>query len=204
VTGAIQVYLVEDHPVVRQGLRALLLQEGIQVCGEADTLEDCLGGLRELRPDLVIVDLGLGDEDGVDLLRRAARDHPDLAMMVYSAFEDPGRVNRALAAGAVGYLSKRDPLGLLSEAVRACVAGQRFLGPRIASQLAASGLDPDPLSGQEREAFHLVGLGLRGPEIAARMGVNVRTVETYFARIIAKLDLSGMVELRAMARGMRL
>lgn len=206
MTEAIRVYLVEDHAVVRQGLRTLLLSEGIQVCGEAETLEGCLGDLggprRALRPDLVIVDLGLGGEDGVGLLRRLARECPDLALMVFSAFEDPTHVNRALAAGATGYLGKRDPLGLLPEAVRACVAGRRFLGPRIERRLAAAGPESAALSGQEQEALHLVSGGLRGPEIAARMGVSVRTVETYFARIIAKLGLSGMAELRAKAKDM--
>ncbi len=192
----IRLLMVEDHLAVRQGLRLLLEQEGIQVCAEADSIETALQSFVRVSPDLVMVDLSLGDEDGLDLLRLLSRENPDLPLLVYSMFEDLTHVDRALRAGAGAYVTKREASRVLAHAIRECIAGRRFLSPRIAQKWAGAG---PALSLQEQQVFELMGQGLTASAIAARLDLSPRTVESYYSRMQAKLGLSGMKELRQRA-----
>jgi DNA-binding NarL/FixJ family response regulator len=192
----IRVLLVEDHPVVRQGQRLLLELEGIDVCGEADSIETALQNAAQSHPDLVVVDLSLGDEDGLDLVGQFAAKEPRPHLLVYSMFEDPVHVDRALQAGASAYVTKRDAAGVLPRAIRECVAGRCYLSPRVEQKRAEPS---DGLSLQERQVFDLLGEGHATSAIAARLDLSPRTVESYYARIQAKLGLSGMKELRQQA-----
>ncbi len=199
-----RVLLVEDHPAVCMGLRLLLEQNGLRVCGEARNGEQALQALSESRavlvmPDLVIIDLSLGEEDGLVLLRHLARQDPELPLLVYSMHEDAARVNRAFKAGARGYVTKRETGEVLVRAVRECLAGRTFKSPRAAQSLAevpGEGAAPEPLSLQEQKAYDLLGDGRSVGEIAEQLAVSRRTVETYFGRIQVKLGLVGMRELR--------
>jgi len=198
--ASIRVLIVDDHPAVRQGLGLLLGPEGITVCAEADERAEALSRLEECRPDLVLVDLSLGDEDGVVLL--ADLHERAVPTLVYSMYEDGRHVESAFAAGALGYVTKRELRQVLVQAIREVAAGRRFVSPKAALALAdriAEGQTDAPygeLSNQERLVYRFLGEGESTSGIAATMNISTRTVESYYARILVKLGLGGMRELR--------
>ncbi len=196
----IRVLVVDDHPTVCQGLALLLQSEGIAVCAEASGRAEALARAEECRPDLALVDLSLGDEDGLvlvtDLHGRAMRS------LVYSMHEDGRHVQGAFVAGALGYVTKREIRGVLVQAIREVAAGRRFVSPRAAVALADRVADAPAddvhadLSRQERQVYRLLGQGEGTSGIAAAMDISARTVESYYARMLVKLGLDGMRELR--------
>jgi len=196
----IRVLIVDDHPAIRQGLGLLLASEGITVCAEASGRIEALTRLEECQPDLTLVDLSLGDEDGrlliADLRKRALRS------LVYSMHEEGQCVEGAIAAGALGYVTKREVHGVLVQAIREVAAGRRFVSPRAAMALAdriadARGDDVrGELSHQEWQVYRLLGEGESTAGIATALTISTRTVESYYARILLKLGLDGMRELR--------
>jgi DNA-binding NarL/FixJ family response regulator len=196
----IRVLLVDDHPAVRQGLAFLLTPEGVEVCAEAGGRADALARLEDRPPDLAIVDLSLDGEDGLTLI--ADLHERAVPVLVYSMHNDASRVGSAFAAGALGYVTKREFHGVLVQAVREVAAGRRFVSPKAATALAESlaGAPPvgaiDKLSPHERKVFKLLGRGEGTFEIAASLHVSTHTVESYYKRIKVKLSLSGMHELR--------
>jgi DNA-binding NarL/FixJ family response regulator len=173
------------------------------VCREADDPASGLQGVAETRPDLALIDLSLGEATGLELLRQLAEAYPDLTLLVYSMFEDAAHVRLALRAGARGYLAKREPISLLPQAIGRCLAGETYLSPRITEKLTeakareALGMT---LSQREQEVYDLLGQDCSSSAIASRLGLGRRTVETYYQRILAKLELPGMQELRRQAR----
>ena len=196
----IRVLLVDDHPAVREGLGLLLAPDGIEVVAEASAHAEALARVKERRPDLAIVDLSLDTEDGAGLIADLrARDVPALA---YSMHKDARHVERAFAAGALGYVTKSELHDVLVEAVRQVAAGRQFVSPVAAVALAqrASRSHAErgmgDLSQQERQVYQLLGNGEGTYEIAAALQISTRTVESYYARIIVKLGLNGMYELR--------
>jgi DNA-binding NarL/FixJ family response regulator len=198
----VRVLIVEDHPVVRLGLRHVMEHEGLEVCAEVGSIDAALRSAALATADLVTVDLSLGGEDGLDLVRRLARELPRLPVLVYSMFEDAAHIDRALRAGAKGYLTKGETFEVLAGAIRACLAGSRYLSPIaerswIDSAEARKGLEV--LSAQEQQVYALLGQGLSTAGIAEEMAVSPRTVESYFARIQVKLGLAGMKDLRQQA-----
>lgn len=199
-TQSCSVLLIDDHPAVRQGLAALLGSRGFPMLLEASTADEARHVLDETRVDLAILDLSLEQGNGLDLV-------PDLTgrggrVIVYSMFEDARTIRRSLQFGALGYVTKRDdPAGLL-DAVDCVVKGEPYLSPRAASALEAveSPETGKELSERERQVLSLMGQGESNIGIAAVLGISVRTVETYYARISEKLDLSLSVrELRKYA-----
>lgn len=194
MTSAVRVYLVEDHPAVRVGIRLLLSEAGMEVCGEASSIQQALEGIAAQPVDLVIVDLSLGGEDGLDLVRELT-----VPALVYSMFEDAAHVTRAFSAGARGYLTKRDAAEVLPDAIRTCLAGQRYTSPAAAQGLADAPEvleQAEKLSLQEQRVLDLLGQGFTTQAIAARLDLSPRTVESYFSRLQVKLGLSGMKALR--------
>jgi len=195
-----RILLVDDHPAIRQGV-GLLLAVGKHVIGGA--VEDVAEARRCLEQgdiDLALVDLSLGDGSGLDLLAElAARDLP---AVVYSMHEVPETIERAFQAGAQGYVTKREAPEVLLEAVATVMAGRRFVSPQAAQILARRTLPPTTegagreLSERESQILARLGRGEGSAEIAAALGIGSRTVETYCARIIEKLELSGMKALR--------
>ncbi len=196
----IRVVLVDDHPAVRQGLALLLAPEGIEVCAEAGGRAEALARVEERRPDLAIVDLSLDGEDGLalvaDLHERA------VPVLVYSMHDDARRVGSAFAAGALGYVTKRAFHRVLVQAIREVAAGRRFVSPGAAAALAEglAGSRADDavgkLSPHERKVYELLGRGEGAFEIAAALHISNHTVESYYARILVKLGMNGMQELR--------
>ncbi|HPM81124.1 MAG TPA: response regulator transcription factor [Candidatus Anammoximicrobium sp.] len=200
------VFLVDDHPLVRQGLAAVLSQAGFAVCGEANNGTETLQHAQLASADLAIVDLALGEENGADLI--AALRARGIRVLVYTMHEEPSRVTGALAAGAAGYVTKREVAQYLVEAVREVLAGELYVSPRAAAGLAKRAanraMDDASLSEQQRHVYRLLGEGASTGEIAEQLHVSPRTVESYCARMIEKLGLAGMKELRRQAIADRL
>jgi DNA-binding NarL/FixJ family response regulator len=202
VTGsrAIRVLLVDDHPAVRQGLALLLAGEGIVVCAEAGRRSEALAGLDKHRADVAIVDLSLEGEDGVALIADLHRLR--MPVLVYSMHNDPRRVGAAFAAGASGYVTKREIHGVLVQAIREVAAGRRFVSACAAAALAdgvasaAASQAVDKLSPHERQVYELLGQGADTFDIAAALHISNHTVESYYSRMLVKLDLQGMHDLR--------
>ena len=198
-----RVFLADDHPAVREGLTLRLLQEGFVVCGEAENRATLLAGIDASRADIALVDLTLCDENGLDLI--ADLRVRNIPVLVYSMHEDAETVRLALERGASGYVAKRETSAVLVDGVRRTLAGERFLSPRVAAALAASPAQAAAagpaggLSDRERQTLALLAQGEGNVEVAAALGVSVRTVESYCARILVKLDLDGMKALRKYA-----
>ena len=199
----VRIFLADDHPAVREGLTLRLLQEGFVVCGEAENRATLLAGIDASRADIALVDLTLCGENGLDLL--AELEVRGIPSLVYSMHEDADTVRLALARGACGYVAKRETSAVLVAGVRAVLAGRRYLSPRVAAALEASpSQEPaadqtGALSERERQILDLLSQGEGNIEIAAALGVSVRTVESYYARILVKLHLDGMKALRKYA-----
>lgn len=194
---AIRVLIVDDHPAVRQGLALLLEPEDITVCAGVDGHAEALAACRQQRPDVVLVDLSLGDEDGLTLLKDLNEE--ETASLVYSMYEDGRHVRKAFASGAQGYVTKREVHRVLVQAILEVAGGRRFVSPRAAIALAGQDAeDPEDmaLSRQEQEVYRLLGNGESTRQIAAVMKISARTVESYYERIQVKLNLGGMQELR--------
>lgn len=195
----IRILLVDDHPAVRQGLAIFLAPEGFR-CAEADSRTGALARLEEEKFDLVIVDLSLEGEDGLALISDLRE--CSVPVLVYSMHDDARRVRTAFAAGALGYATKREFDSILVQGIREVVAGRRFVSPKAVAALAESlaGAPPDDalskLSANESKVYDLLGQGEGTFDIAGALQISPRTVESYCARILVKLNLKGMHELR--------
>ena len=201
-TGRTRLLLLDDHPLVRQGIAGLLSDGGFDVAGQAGTTEDALRLLGQEPVDVVVLDLSLEEGSGLDFLAAVRDRFPGMCAVVYSVHADGDRVRRAFATGAMGYVTKAEDPEILAECVRRVRAGERFLSPRAARAMAdalARGPVREPeavLSRQELQVYRLLGTEVRTQEIAASMGLSVRTIETYYDRILTKLGLPGRRELR--------
>lgn len=195
-TAPLRVFIVDDHPLVRAGLAQLLQATGCAVAGEAGSCGETLAHPALDSGPLVVTDLSLGDADGIDLVRTLRR--RGLRVVVYSMHEGPETIRRALEAGACGYVTKRDAPMALDEAVRAVGAGGDYLGPRADAALRAQ-TPQNVLSGQQNRIYRLLGEGCSNEEIASRLAISVRTLESYCARIMDKLGIPGAKELRQQA-----
>lgn len=203
---AASVLLVDDHVVVREGLRELLSRErGLQVVGEAKSVVEALSACERLSPALAIVDLTLGDESGLEFIRLLRKTHPLLRILVLSMHDERLYAQRALQAGADGYVGKYEPSEVLVAAVRRVLSGKTYVSERVSEQLLASVVgrarDDSPpaglslLSDRQLEVLRLVGVGRNTQEIATAMGISAKTVETHRSRIKEKLGLSTASEL---------
>ena len=197
-----RVIIVDDHPMIRQGLASLLQDEGFFVVGEASSKSEAEALLASHPADVAIIDLTLENDSGFDVLASITRDCPDVLLVVYSVHEDFLHVRRALQSGAIGYISKREDPEILLECLETVLCGRRFLSPRTARLMAdaiARGAKASPielLSTQELQVYMNLGKGLATPDISTAMGISMRTVETYYNRILIKLNLNSRRELR--------
>nr|WP_221475347.1 response regulator transcription factor [Sphaerisporangium rubeum] len=187
--------IVDDHEVVRQGLRFVLEQvDGVEVAGECATGEQALALVRALRPAVVLLDLVMPGMDGLDVLRRLGEGRP--AVIVLTSFHEDDRIVEALRLGALSYLPKTTPVDRVVEAVRAAATGGSVLEPRIASLLVrrmrGSG-PPDPLAAltpREREVLTALARGRSNIEIARSLSLGKETVKTHVSSILAKLGVA--------------
>ncbi|HEY3353602.1 MAG TPA: response regulator transcription factor [Polyangia bacterium] len=207
--SALRIFLVDDHPVLCQGITLLLQGAGLTVCATAASLPDALRLLPEAQPDVVLVDLTLGPAgDGLALLAALAQSASPARRLVYSMREDAASIHRSLAAGALGYVTKAEVWETLVTAIQAVARGERFLSPRARRALNEPAEErrdelPAKISARERAVFDLLAEGFRIAEIASRLEVSPRTVESYCGRLLVKLNLPGMRELRRQAIGTR-
>ncbi|MHB0998452.1 MAG: response regulator transcription factor [Armatimonadota bacterium] len=196
----IEVLLVDDHPAVRQGLGLLLTSEGFIICGEASGRFEALDCISNSKPDLALVDLSLGGEDGITVIEEMRK--LNIPTLVYSMHDDAQHVAGAFNAGALGYVTKREQHGVLFQAIRDVARGRRFVSPNAAISMtdlimhSQSSNSERELSDQEAQVYRLIGEGEGTIEIAGAMHISTRTVESYYTRIMEKLGISGMQSLR--------
>lgn len=194
----VEVVVVDDHPVVRQGLRTLLASAGITVTGEATDGIQAIRVVREIAPDVVIMDLAMPVMNGIEATRRILAQTPHVAVLVVSMADDHESVFAALRAGARGYVLKgTDPADLI-RAVESVAHGDAVFGPDLADHVLAyfshppgtpTALFPE-LTTREREVLVLLAQGLHNPEIGQRLGVRPKTVRNHISNILTKLAVS--------------
>jgi DNA-binding NarL/FixJ family response regulator len=190
--------VVDDHPIVRTGFRQVLSSDqGIEVAAEASSAEDALEQNRRGEWDLVVLDLGLPDADGIDVLQRLLHDTPGRPVLALAARGDRDLAERAMKAGATGYLSKSCDVDELLEAVRTTAARQPYVSERAlsAGDNGRQGSPHQRLSNRELEVFTLLASGKRSKDIASQLALSVKTVSTYRSRVLEKLKLSTNAEI---------
>jgi DNA-binding NarL/FixJ family response regulator len=200
-----RVLLVDDHALVRRGLADLVGDEpDLEVCGEAEDTSEAVACVAELHPDVVIVDLSLKTGHGLDLIKRLRAHDDGPAVLVLSMHDEALFAERALRAGALGYVNKQEAPAKVIEALRQVLAGKVYLSGTMTERLlkrAAGGaeagvrLPGETLSDRELTVFDMIGQGLATREIAERLHLSIKTVETYREHIKAKLGLKNSAEL---------
>jgi DNA-binding NarL/FixJ family response regulator len=193
---SIRVLLVDDHAVVREGLRTFLdLQDGIEIVGEAADGEAAIREAERLRPDVILMDLVMPRLDGVGAMRELRRRLPSSRVIVLTSFTQDERLLPAIQAGAAGYLLKNVEPAELARAVRAAHAGGTLLDPTVASRLVEAIAQPageqprERLTAREREVLALIARGRSNKRIALELGIAEKTVKTHVGHVLAKLDV---------------
>jgi two-component system response regulator NreC len=203
----IRIVLADDHAVVRAGLRMLLESEpGLEVLAEAGTTQDAARYVRGHHPDVLVLDLNMPGESGLDLIPRIREEEPGTAIVVLTMQRDPAFARQALSSGALGYVLKDAADAELVHAVRLAASGQLYLNPQLGARLAAAPANarPGDLSEREAEILKLIALGYTNPEIAAQLFLSVRTIEAHRSHIHQKLNLATRAELVRFALDNRL
>jgi DNA-binding NarL/FixJ family response regulator len=198
-----KVLIVDDHPVVREGLAMLIdRQPDLEVCGEAADIAEGVRKAAEVKPDVAVVDIGLKSGNGLDLIRRLKSRDGELRILVWSMFGERLYAERSLNAGALGYITKEQASDQIIDAIRHVREGKVYLSKFMAERLLKQAVGStsarysiDRLSNRELEVFRLVGDGLDTKEVADTMHVSIKTVETYLGRIKEKLNLKSGREL---------
>lgn len=203
-TGQVKVFLVEDHPIFRLGLRELIEQEAdLQVCGEAENVGTAWEKIRQVQPDLVIIDISLAGRSGLELVKQLKQEYPELPTLVLSMHEEALYAERALQAGAYGYIMKHETADLIVDAIRKVCSGGVYLSTKMTSEIlckmvggASKGPQPEQcLTNRELEVFEKVGRGLTTQEISRQLCLSAKTIGTYRERIKEKLKLRNAAEL---------
>jgi DNA-binding NarL/FixJ family response regulator len=202
----LRILIADDHGLVRRGARAVLRsRRGWRVVGEAANGREAVQKAKELKPDVAVVDIGMPELDGVEVTRQIRETVPDTKVLVLTMHESDQMVRRALEAGARGYLLKSDLTECLEKAVEAVAEGKCFLTPRVSEIVLEGFLKTEsghqqegrasPCTPRELEVIRLLAEGKVNKEVAALLGITVRTVETHRAKIMLKLGLHSLAEL---------
>jgi two-component system, NarL family, response regulator NreC len=198
----IRIVVVDDHAVVRSGLRLLLgAEEDMEVVGDAGNVRDAVFEVRAAKPDVVLLDVTMPGESGIDGLPKLLDEAPGARVLMLSMQDDPSYVREAFAAGARGYVLKEAIDAEVVAAVREVAAGNRYVHPALGARMVAAdaaaqaAVAADPLSDREREVLRLLALGHTNQEIAKQLYISVRTAETHRSHIMRKLQLSTRAEL---------
>ncbi len=199
------ILIVDDHPLVRRGLTALIESEpGLAVVAEASSCCGALEAIDRTRPDLVIVDLALGTEDGLDLIKKLRLRNIETPVLVLSMYDESLYAERCLKAGATGYITKRRLNEALLEALRSLLRGETYLSDKLQRRLVSkyvaghkidSETGPGALSDRQLQVFRLLGEGLGTRDIAERLGLSIKTIESHREHIKNKLNTRGSAEL---------
>jgi DNA-binding NarL/FixJ family response regulator len=194
-----RIVIVDDHPIVRQGLAQLIDQEDdLHICGQAEDAHEAMRAIRELNPDLVIVDISLRTTSGIDLIKDIKTQFPALPVLTLSMHDEALYAERALRAGARGYIMKQEAPEEVVAAIRRVLAGTTYVSQGMAAKMVnkivagpgEEGASPvDRLSDRELEVFRLIGEGYGTREMAEKLYLSVKTIETYRAHIKEKLNL---------------
>lgn len=203
MTPRAKVLIVDDHPLVREGLAARISsQPGLEVCGEAADVDEALALLDETNPELMIVDLMLKSGHGLDLIKKAHQRKPNTKMLVVTAHDEALFAERALRAGAVAYLNKQEAQERVIDAILAALRGERYVSEDLTRHLVGKAIaggtersSVESLSDRELQIFELVGRGNSTRSIAEQLHLSVHTIETHRENIRAKLNLRSGTEL---------
>jgi DNA-binding NarL/FixJ family response regulator len=201
--GKAKIFIVDDHPLVREWLANLIEKNSdLTVCGEAEDAPTALEGIAEVQPDLAIIDLSLGSDSGLDLIRSIRSSFPNVAMIVLSMHDERAYAERTIRAGARGYVMKRESTKKIIGAIREVLQGNLYLSKEMTELLVEKFMSSEPvglpeaqLSDRELEVFKLIGQGYEINEIAKTLNVNHKTIHTYCTRIKEKLKLASSAEL---------
>lgn len=201
----IRIVIVDDHPSTRDGLTARIqLEADMTVCGEAAEVNEAFALICEKRPDIAVIDVSLKTGNGIDLIKQINAQNLKTRMLVWSMYEDSLYAERSLRAGAMGYINKKNATSEIVDAIRKVMHGEVYLCPEMSTRLLsrvvlgqkAAGKSPaDALSDRELQTFSLIGQGRNTADIAERMQLSPKTIETYRARIKEKLALDDMAAL---------
>jgi len=200
-----RILIVDDHPVVRQGLKIALGQAGFSICGEADGMAEAMSVLESVKPDLILADLDLEGASGIDLIKAVKEAHPELPVLILSMHDEDAYAERALRAGARGYMMKHTAPEQLAEGVRQALAGEIILSENMKRKILlglagrrepAAATAIDKLTDRELEVFRLLGEGMTTRRIAERLSISVKTVEAHIAHLKSKLGAESGRELQ--------
>jgi DNA-binding NarL/FixJ family response regulator len=204
-----RILIVDDHPVVREGLAARIsAQADLEVCGEAEDVEQALAEFAATAPDLVIVDISLKTGHGLELIKQIKTRDPKAKALVISAYDESIYAERALRAGALGYIGKQECRENVIVAIRTVLDGRRYLSPQTTDRLVGLAVDghasqtlvpTENLTDREMEVFQLIGQGRTTSAIANQLHLSPHTVESHRAKIKTKLKLSSGAELTRQA-----
>ncbi|ARN19085.1 response regulator transcription factor [Piscinibacter gummiphilus] len=194
--AAIRLLLIDDHPLVRDGLRARLSTvPGFEVVGEAGNADEAVAQVEALRPTLALMDVGMRDTNGIDLTAQLLASHPELLVLMLSMYDNPEYVQRALQAGARGYVLKDAPASEIVTAIEAVTGGGTFLSPAVSKRLFRNQVPRPVLSMRESQILSGLAKGLSSKQLARDLDLSVRTVEAHRQNIKRKLNLEGQAEL---------
>jgi len=199
------ILIVDDHPIVRQGLAQLIDQESdLSVCGQAEDAHEAMRAIEELHPDLVVADIALKETSGMELIKDIKARHPNVAVLTLSMHDEAVYAERALRAGAKGYIMKQEATEKVVTAIHRVLAGEVYISEEMAGKMVSrmvgrspeAGASPvERLSDRELEVFRLIGEGYGTREMAERLRLSIKTIETYRAHIKDKLGLEDANEL---------
>ena len=191
-----RLLIVDDHPLVREGLKARLSAlPSIEVVGEAGDADEASRLVQQTRPDLVLMDVGMKDVNGIELTRQLLAEQPQLLVLVLSMYDNPEYVNRAMQAGARGYVLKDAPASDIIDAIAAVTSGGSFLSPAVSGRLFRAQTPRPVMSLRESEILACLAKGRSSKQIAQELDLSVRTVESHRQNIKRKLKLEGQAEL---------
>ncbi len=194
-----RIMIVDDHPSTRDGLiTRVALEPDLEVVGEASDVNEAIAVIGEVRPDLAVIDVSLKSTSGIDLIKAVKERYPHVKMLVWSMYDESLYAERALRAGAMGYINKQQVTDTIIDAIRTILGGELFLSKELSAKMLhrviagkkSVPVSPvDSLSDRELETFRLIGQGMATKEIAKAMCLSPKTIETYRARIKEKLQL---------------
>ncbi len=198
----LSILIADDHAIVRQGLKQIVSgTDDMQVTAEAASGNEAILKIRESEPDIVLLDISLGDRNGIDVLKQIKREYPKVRVLMLSMFREDQYAVRAIKAGAAGYLNKQSAPSELVSALALVARGRRYVTPEIAELLADSINDDQDkaphelLSDREYQTMLLIAVGKAPGEIAEDLAISIKTFNVYRARILEKMQLKNNVEL---------
>jgi DNA-binding NarL/FixJ family response regulator len=199
------VFIVDDHPLVREGLTNLINgQNDLIVCGEAKNSAEAIEGIAKERPDVAVIDISLANESGLELIKHSVKQFPQVAVVVLSMHDEALYAERALRAGARGYVMKHETSKSVLASIRRVLAGDIYVSERIinrmalrltASRRSVASSPVERLSDRELEIFRLLGQGRSPSEIAGDLNLSLKTVQAYCARAKEKFGVTSLTEL---------